>query len=109
MVVAWLLLMGAIAVEVLATAALPRTQQFRDPAWTAAVIAGYSVSIWLLTVVIRQIPVSVAYAVWSGLGTAGIALVGVAFLDERLDVVKVAGLLMIIGGVVVLNLHGAAH
>ncbi len=107
MVVAWMLLMGAIAVEVLATAALPQTQQFRDPGWTAAVIAGYAVSIWLLTVVIREIPVSVAYAVWSGLGTAGIAVVGVVFLDERLDLVKVAALLMIIGGVLVLNLHGA--
>ena len=106
MVVAWTLLMGAIAVEVLATAALPRTGQFRDPGWTAAVIAGYAVSIWLLTVVIRQIPVSVAYAVWSGLGTAGIAVVGVLFLDERLDLLKAAGLLMIIGGVVVLNLQG---
>ena len=106
MVVAWTLLMGAIVVEVLATAALPRTQQFRDPGWTAAVIAGYAVSIWLLTVVIRQIPVSVAYAVWSGLGTAGIAVVGMVFLDERLDLVKAAALLMIIGGVVVLNLHG---
>ena len=70
-------------------------------------IAGYAVSIWLLTVVIREIPVSVAYAVWSGLGTAGIAVVGVVFLDERLDLVKVAALLMIIGGVLVLNLHGA--
>jgi len=107
MVVAWTLLMGAIGVEVLATAALPRTEQFRDPGWTAAVIAGYALSIWLLTVVIRHIPVSVAYAVWSGLGTAGIALVGVLFLDERLDLVKAAALLMIIGGVVVLNLHGA--
>ena len=107
MVVAWMLLMGAIAVEVLATAMLPRTQQFRDPGWTAAVIVGYAISIWLLTVVIRQIPVSVAYAVWSGLGTAGIALVGVVFLDERLDLVKVAALLMIIGGVLVLNVHGS--
>ena len=107
MVLAWVLLTAAIAVEVLATAALPRTEQFRDPGWAAAVVAGYALSIWLLTVVIRDIPVSVAYAVWSGLGTAGIAVVGVLFLDERLDMVKAVALLMIIGGVVVLNLHGA--
>ena len=107
MVVAWILLMAAIGVEVLATAALPRTQGFHDPGWTAAVIGGYALSIWLLTLVIRAIPVSVAYAVLSGLGTAGIALVGLLFLDERMDLVKAAGLLMIIGGVVVLNLHGA--
>jgi len=107
MAVAWTLLTGAIVVEVLATAALPRTEQFRDPGWTAAVIGGYALAIWLLTVVIRHIPVSVAYAVWSGLGTAGIAVVGVLFLDERLDLVKAVALAMIIVGVVVLNLHGA--
>jgi|SRR5688572_22951917 small multidrug resistance pump len=107
MVVAWTLLMGAIAVEVLASAALPKTQGFRDPGWTAAVVAGYAFSIWLLTLVIRHIPVSITYAVWAGLGTAGIAVVGVLFLDERLDLTKVVALLMIIGGVVVLNLQGA--
>jgi small multidrug resistance pump len=57
--------------------------------------------------VIRNIPVSITYAVWSGLGTAGIAVVGVLFLDERWDLVKAVALLMIIGGVVMLNLHGA--
>ena len=107
MIIAWTLLMAAIGVEVLSTAALPKTQEFHDPGWTAAVIGGYALSIWLLTLVIRAIPVSVAYAVWSGLGTAGIALVGLLFLDERMDLVKAAALLMIIGGVVVLNLHGA--
>ena len=103
----WLLLMGAIGVEVAATAALPRTHGFREPLWTALVLGGYALSIWLLAVVIRNIPVSVTYAVWSGLGTAGIALVGVLLLGERMDLVKVAALLLIMGGVLVLNLHGA--
>jgi small multidrug resistance pump len=107
MVGAWVLLLGAIGVEVAATAALPRTQSFRDPLWTALVLGGYAVSIWLLAVVIRHIPVSVTYAVWAGLGTAGIALVGVVFLGEGWDLLKSVALLMIIGGVVVLNLHGA--
>jgi small multidrug resistance pump len=107
MVGAWVLLMGAIGVEVAATAALPRTQSFRDPMWTALVLGGYAISIWLLAAVIRHIPVSVTYAVWSGLGTAGIALVGVVFLNEGWDLLKGVALLMIIGGVIVLNLHGA--
>lgn len=104
---AWLLLMAAIGVEVASTAALPRTQGFRDPGWTVAVMAGYALSIWLLSVVIKNISVSVAYAVWSGLGTAGIVVIGVLFLGERVDAVKAAALAMIIVGVVVLNLHGA--
>jgi small multidrug resistance pump len=107
MVGAWVLLLGAIGVEVASTAALPRTHGFREPGWTVLVLAGYALSIWLLALVIRHIPVSVTYAVWAGLGTAGIALVGVLLLGERLDVVKGLALAMIIGGVVVLNLHGA--
>lgn len=104
---AWVLLLGAIGVEVASTAVLPRTQSFRDPLWTTLVLGGYALSIWLLAVVIRHIPVSVTYAVWSGLGTAGIALVGVLLLDEPWDLVKGLALLMIVGGVAILNLHGA--
>lgn len=104
---AWLLLAAAIVIEVAATSLLPRSQGFRHPGWTALVMGGYAVSIWMLTVVIKQIPVSVTYAVWSGFGTAGIAVIGMLYLDENLDMVKAVALLMIIGGVVVLNLHGA--
>jgi small multidrug resistance pump len=104
---AWALLLSAIVVEVAATAVLPRTHSFREPLWTVAVLGGYAVSIWLLALVIRQIPVSVTYAVWAGLGTAGIAAVGVLLLGERLDPLKVTALTMIIAGVVILNLRGA--
>ena len=103
---AWLLLVTAIGVEVGATAALPRTAGFRDPLWSVAVLAGYALSIWLLAVVIRTIPVSLTYAAWSGLGTAGIAVVGVLLLGERWDLLKGLALLMIIGGVLILNLRG---
>ena len=104
---AWALLVSAIAVEVGATAALPRTHGFREPGWTVLVLGGYAISIWLLAVVIRHIPVSVTYAVWSGLGTAGIVAVGVLLFGERLDLVKAAALVLIVVGVLVLNLHGA--
>jgi small multidrug resistance pump len=108
MLAAWTLLVSAITVEVASTAAMPRTHGFRDPAWTALVLAGYALSIWLLAMVIKHIPVSVTYAAWSGLGTAGIALVGVLFLGESWGVLKGVGLLMIIGGVMILNLQ-ATH
>ena len=101
------LLMVAIGIEVGATAALPRADGFHDPFWTAVVLGGYAVSIWLLALVVREVPVSVAYAIWSGLGTAAIAVVGVVVLGESWDVTKVAALSLIIVGVVVLNLHGA--
>ena len=107
MLAAWALLLSAITVEVGATAALPRTNGFRDPLWTALVLGGYALSIWLLALVIRTIPVSVTYAAWSGLGTAGIALVGVLALGEQWSALKGLALVMIIGGVLILNLHGA--
>ncbi len=101
------LLMVAIFSEVAATASLPRTEGFRDPAWTAFVLAGYALSFWLLAIVVRHIPVSVAYAVWSGVGTAAIAVIGVTFLGERWDAVKVVALVLIVAGVAILNLHHA--
>jgi small multidrug resistance pump len=107
MITAWVLLCAAIGIEVAATAALPRTAGFRDPGWTLAVVAGYAASIWLLTVVVERMPVSVAYAVWAGLGTAGIAVVGYLFLGESLDWVKVGAIGLIILGVVVLNVTGS--
>jgi small multidrug resistance pump len=107
MALMWVMLVAAIAVEVFATATLPRTDGFTHPGWTAAVLAGYAVSIWLLSLVVREIPVSVAYAVWSGLGTAGIAVIGVLVLDEPVNALKAAALLMVIAGVVILNLQGS--
>jgi small multidrug resistance pump len=101
------LLAIAIATEVGATAALPRAEGFTSPAWTAVVVAGYAFSIWLLTIVVKEIPVSVTYAIWAGLGTAAIAIVGVLFLDEPLSAAKVAALALIISGVVLLNFQGA--
>jgi small multidrug resistance pump len=107
MTTAWLLLVAAVGIEVASTSALPRSDGFREPGWTAAVLAGYATSIWLLTVVVDRIPVAVAYASWAGLGTAGIAVVGAVFLDQPLDAVKVGAMAMIIAGVVVLNLRVA--
>ena len=107
MYAAMVLLLAAIAAEVAATAALPRTQGFRDPMWAALVIGGYAVSIWLLAVVVRHMSVSTAYAIWAGLGTAAVAVIGMLWLGESVTVAKVAALSMIIAGVVVLNLQGA--
>jgi len=102
---AFLLLLVAIAVEVVSTASLPRTEGFRNLPWTAFVLGGYAASIWLLAVVVRTMSVSVAYALWSGIGTAAIAVIGATLLGEQWDAVKVGGLALIIVGVVVLNLH----
>lgn len=103
----FVVLLAAIGIEVGATAALPRTRGFHDLLWSLVVLGGYGISIWLLAVVTKNMSVSVAYAVWSGLGTAAIAAVGAIAFGERIDAVKLTALALIIVGVIVLNLHTA--
>ncbi|TWP35334.1 multidrug efflux SMR transporter [Leekyejoonella antrihumi] len=100
------LLAVAIVVEVGATAVLPRAQGFTDLPWTFVVLVGYGLSIALLAVVVKHIPVAVTYAVWSGAGTALVAMIGALWLKEPLSVAQVACLALIILGVVGLNLAG---
>jgi small multidrug resistance pump len=102
-----LLLLSAIGLEVGATASLPRTRGFHDPGWSIAVVAGYAVSIWLLSVVVKTMPVSIAYAVWSGVGTASVAVIGYLWLGESMSWVKAASLALIVVGVVGLNAAGS--
>ena len=102
-----ILLTLAIAVEVAASALLPKAQGFTNVPWTIAVMTGYAAAIWLLTVIVKTVPVSVAYAIWAGAGTALVAVVGYLFLGESLGWVKAASLAMIVAGVVGLNLTGA--
>ncbi len=101
------LLALAIVVEVASTALLPRTNGFTSPLWTVVVVAGYAVSIGLLAAVVKTIPVSVTYAVWSGAGTALVAVVGLLFLGESMSKVQAASIGLIIVGVLGLNLAGS--
>ncbi len=100
------LLLAAVAVEVVSTALLPRAEGFTNPGWTAAVLAGYSVAIWLLALVVRTLPVSITYAIWAGLGTALVAVIGYVALGEQMNWLKAASLGMVVLGVVGLNLAG---
>ncbi|MEV0584624.1 multidrug efflux SMR transporter [Nonomuraea sp. NPDC050310] len=103
---AWLLLALAITTEVLATTALKLSDGLTNW-WSAAVAAGYLASFVLLAQVLKlQLGIGTAYAVWSGAGTAAIAVIGAVFLGETLSAAKIAGIALIIAGVVVLNLAG---
>jgi small multidrug resistance pump len=106
-VFAAVLLLMAIGVEVVATALLPRAAGFTQPWWSTVVLSGYALSIWMLAVVVRAMPVSVAYAVWAGLGTAAVAMIGYLFLGESMGWVKAVSLALIVLGVVGLNLVGS--
>jgi small multidrug resistance pump len=69
----------------------------------------YGLSLSALTLALKRIDVSMAYAVWSGLGTALIAVIGVLWLKEPLNTLKIVSLTLIIIGVIGLNLSGGVH
>jgi small multidrug resistance pump len=104
----YLLLSLAIAVEVGATVTLKYSEGFTRLVPTAVSLAGYALSFYLLAQTLRHIPVSMTYAIWSGAGTAAVAAIGFAFLREPFSLVKLAGIALIIGGVVLLNTGEAA-
>ncbi len=104
---AWVLLAVAIASEIVATLSLKQSEGFSKLAPSVVAILGYVISLTLVGQALKTIPVSVAYAIWSGAGTAIVAGVGMAFLGESVSVVRVAGITLIVVGVVVLNIGGA--
>ncbi|MDX6744801.1 multidrug efflux SMR transporter [Actinocorallia sp. A-T 12471] len=106
--VMYLYLAGAIVSEVVATSLLKSTDGFSKLLPTLVCLAGYGLSFVLLAQgIARGLQVGVAYAIWAGAGTALIAAIGVLFLNEPVSAAKVAGVALVIGGVVTLNLSGA--
>jgi len=103
--VVWLAL--AITSEIAATTALKLTDGFRHLGWVAVVVVGYGISFWALSISLRTFPLGVVYAVWSGIGTAAIVLIGWLVFNEVLDGVKLAGIGLIIIGVAMLNGTGS--
>lgn len=108
MALAWVYLMLAIASEVAATLELRELSSGVRPFPLAVVILGYGISFLLLIPALRYISVGVSYAVWSALGTAAVAILGVLLFGERLNTLGIVGLVLIVGGVVVLTASGSA-
>lgn len=104
--VAVVLLMTAIGCEVGATAALPRTDSFHNLGWSLVVIAGYVVATWLLSVVVKTLPLGVTYATWAGLGTIAVVAIG-WFSGEQVSLIKVVAVAAIVAGVIALNASGS--
>jgi small multidrug resistance pump len=105
-VVGWSWLLVAIGLEVFGTACLKLSEQLTRLWPTVGVTVGYVGSFVALALALKTFEVGTAYAIWSGIGTAAIVLVGYWFLDESLGLVKVAGIGLIVAGVVLLNLTG---
>lgn len=103
-----LLLALAIASEITATVSLKISDGFTKLVPSIIVVIGYSAAFFFLSQALKRgMPIGVAYGIWSAIGVAAIAVIGVLFLDERLSLIQVGGIALVILGVLALELGGA--
>lgn len=107
----YLFLALAILAEAVATTALKMSEQFTRLLPSAVVVIGYATAFYFLSLSLRTIPVGVAYAVWSAVGIVLITVVGAVMFRQVPDLPAIAGMLLIIAGVAVINLFSkmSAH
>jgi len=100
----WLLLLGAIALEVVSTSLLNASQGMTRWSYGLAAMVGYGVCFWLLAFAMTRIPMGVAYAVWSGLGSVAIAVIGWVVFRQNLTLAQTGFMALILIGAIGLNL-----
>ncbi|MCP9610664.1 DMT family transporter [Coprobacter tertius] len=99
----YLFLLLAILCEISGTSTLKLSEQFTKFWPSVFTIAAYTASFYCLSIVLKAIPVGIAYAIWSGAGIVFITLIGLLFFKQHLDLPAIIGLLLIIAGVIIIN------
>lgn len=102
--IAWLILIASILFEVFGMLSLKHSNGFTNILPTAGAVSCFLMSIWLMSISLKQIEMGITYAVWAAASTALIAVLGMAFYDESLSILKTTGIALIVIGVVLLNL-----
>jgi len=100
----YLFLAIAIIAEVAATSALKASEEFTRLIPSIIVVVGYGVAFYFMTLVLREIPIGITYAVWSGLGIVLVAIVGFFLYKQTPDIPAIIGISLIISGVIVIHL-----
>ncbi|TMD36549.1 MAG: multidrug efflux SMR transporter [Chloroflexi bacterium] len=103
----WVLLAAAIATEVAGTLALRGSDGFTKLVPSLITVAGYVASFVLLAVVLKSLPVGIVYAIWSAVGIALVAVLGKLIFGDPVPPLAMAGMVLIVGGVVLVGLSGA--
>lgn len=101
------LLALAIVSEVIGTVLLRSTDGMSKLLPSLGVLVAYGLSMYLLSLVLRHLDIGLTYAIWAGVGTAMVAVIGVAAWGEPMGALKLASLLAVVFGVIGLNLSGA--
>ncbi|WP_404438334.1 DMT family transporter [Stutzerimonas chloritidismutans] len=98
----------AITAEVIATTSMKALDGFSRPLPLLLVVVGYSISFWMLSLVVKTIPVGIAYAIWAGLGIVLVSVAAALIYQQKLDLPAVLGMALIVGGVVVIQLFSSS-
>ncbi|HEX5128492.1 MAG TPA: quaternary ammonium compound efflux SMR transporter SugE [Usitatibacter sp.] len=101
---AWAILLVAGLCEIAWAVGLKYTDGFTRPLPTTLVLVAMVASVWLLAIALRTIPVGTGYAVWTGVGAVGTAILGMLFFNESRDALRVGCILLIVAGIVGLKL-----
>ncbi|CAL9419060.1 Guanidinium exporter [Nocardiopsis dassonvillei] len=104
----WLYLGVAVVFEVAVGIFASKAQGFTKAGWTAATLASGATATFFLSLALLTFDVGVGYAIWTSVAGVGIVVIGALFLGQRLDLRKALGIAVVIGGVVGLQLSGAA-
>jgi len=105
----WLMLVAAIVLEVAGTTSMKLSDGFTRLLPSVLLAVFYLFSLAALTLALKRIDVSIAYAIWAGVGTVLVAIVGVLWFREPVSLLKVGSILLIVAGVVGLHLSGAGQ
>lgn len=101
---AWIYLLIAGLFECAWAIGLKYTEGFSKPIATTLTVIAMAISFWLLSIAMRTIPVGTAYAVWTGIGAVGVAIMGMILFNESKDILRILCLLLIVSGIVGLKL-----
>ena len=99
----YLYLTIAIMFEVIATSSMKALDGFNKPLPLLLVVIGYPVSLLLLSVVVKTVPIGIAYAIWSGMGIVLVSIAGLFLYQQKLDLPALLGMGLIVAGVAVMQ------
>ena len=106
---AWIYLVVAGLFECGWAIGLKYTEGFSKIIPSLLTISAMAISFWLLSAAMKTIPVGTAYAVWTGIGAVGVAIMGMVLFGESRDIMRVICLLLIVSGIVGLKLVSSSH
>jgi len=105
---AWMLLLLAGLLEIVWSVSMKASNGFTKHHFTALTLVAAGLSFWLLGLALRQLPVGTAYAVWTGVGAVGAAVLGIVIFGESLSIARILCIALIVAGILGLRFLGGA-